>query len=63
LFLGYLGIMLSLIVLYWVYKRTVGKSMVVMVELLDQTQVEVTIPWYKYVAAKLHWCTFFDLSQ
>jgi hypothetical protein len=55
--------MLSLIVLYWVYKRTVGKSMVVMVELLDQTQVEVTIPWYKYVAAKLHWCTFFDLSQ
>lgn len=63
LFLGYLGIMLSLIVLYWMYKRTVGKSMVVTVELLDHTQVKVNVPWYKYAAAKLHFCTFYDLSH
>lgn len=62
-FLGYLGIMISLIVLYWVYKRSVGKEKTVTVELVDGKQVTVTVPWYKYAAAKLHFCTFYDLSH
>ncbi len=62
-FLAYMFGMISLIVLYWVYKRTVGREKTVTVELVDGNQVTVTVPWYKYAAAKLHFCTFYDLSH
>jgi hypothetical protein len=63
LFLLYLFLMVCLIFLYWVYKRSIGKEKTVTVELVDGKQVMVKVPWYKYAAAKLHFCTFYDLSH